>query len=70
METLLPMEENESMKLSLEQFNEVSSWTDEEWLKVLENCPPDASVDFGIEFVRKLRDERKGTGVTPDSPQN
>lgn len=60
---------DESVKLSLEQFDEVSTWTNEEWLEVLKTCPPTAGVDFGIEFVRKLRDERRGASVTSDDIQ-
>lgn len=60
---------DESVKLSLEQYEEVTNWTNEEWLEVLKHCPPKAGVDFGIDFVRKLRNER-GTRVTPDDIQD
>lgn len=56
---------DEKVKLSLEQFAEVETWTNDEWLAVLNNIPPQMGVDFGIEFVRKLRSER-GTGITED----
>lgn len=57
---------DKAVALSLEQFNEVQGWTDEEWVQVLKNIPRGADVEFGIEFVRKLRNER-GTVTTEES---
>lgn len=59
---------DKAVALSLEQFNEVQGWTDEEWVQVLKNIPRGADVEFGIEFVRKLRNERRAS-VTSDDIQ-
>lgn len=58
---------NKAVALSLEQFNEVQGWTDEEWVQVLKNIPRGAGVEFGIEFVRKLRNERRASITTEES---
>lgn len=33
----------------------VESWTDDEWLAVLDTCPPDADLTAGIDLINERR---------------
>lgn len=39
----------------------VNSWTDDEWLSVLDHLPPDADISEAIEHVQRLRDAARGS---------
>lgn len=39
----------------LNDFKEVDSWTDDEWLAVIDKFPPSTHIKEGIKYVRELR---------------
>jgi hypothetical protein len=47
-----------NVQRSLDLFDEVETWTDDEWLEVIKRFPPETPVEVANEYIKAKRADK------------